>query len=132
MLKPRAKTMGEYKDASSFIWSPRPLALEEKAAKNVQSDQHKQTMASVVELLGGYTGDWSAAALEPLLVKFCEDKGLKLGQLAQPLRAALTGSNASPGIYEVRGRWLFFFLGWGGFVGACAVRVVCVVVGNGV
>jgi len=101
MLKPRAKTMGEYKDASSFIWSPRPLALEEKAAKNVQSDQHKQTMASVVELLGGYTGDWSAAALEPLLVKFCEDKGLKLGQLAQPLRAALTGSNASPGIYEV-------------------------------
>ena len=67
----------------------------------MQSDQHKQTMTDVVSLLGGYTGAWTTEALEPLLVKFTEDKGIKLGQLAQPLRAALTGSNASPGIYEV-------------------------------
>jgi glutamyl-tRNA synthetase len=101
MLKPRAKTMGEYKEASNFIWAPRPIEMEEKAAKNVQSDQQKQTMNDVIELLNGYSGEWSAAALEPLLVKMTEDKGIKLGQLAQPLRASLTGSNASPGIYEV-------------------------------
>jgi len=66
-----------------------------------QSDQQKQTMTDVIELLSGYGGEWSAAALEPVLVKLTEEKGIKLGQLAQPLRAALTGSNASPGIYEV-------------------------------
>jgi len=101
MLKPRAKTMGEYKEASTFIWYPRPIEMEEKAAKNVQSDQQNQTMNDVIELLNGYTGDWTAEAIEPLLVKMTEDKGIKLGQLAQPLRASLTGSNASPGIYEV-------------------------------
>ena len=101
MLKPRAKTMGEYRDAAYFIWAPRPIALEEKAAKNVQSEQQKQTMTDVIALLEAYAGAWTAEALEPVLVKMTEDKGIKLGQLAQPLRAALTGSNASPGIYEV-------------------------------
>lgn len=54
MLKPRAKTMGEYKEASNFIWAPRPIEMEDKAAKNVQSDQQKQTMNDVIELLNGY------------------------------------------------------------------------------
>ena len=81
MLKPRAKTMGEYKEAATFIWAPRPIEMEEKAAKNVQSDQQKQTMTDVIELLSGYGGEWSAAALEPVLVKLTEEKGIKLGQV---------------------------------------------------
>ena len=42
-----------------------------------------------------FLGEWSTAALEPLLVKMTEDKGIKLGQLAQPMRSALTGARVT-------------------------------------
>ena len=45
--------------------------------------------------------DWSAPTLEAAVKAFAEGKGLKLGKVAQPLRAALTGRTASPGIFEV-------------------------------
>ena len=45
--------------------------------------------------------DWQTAALEARLRDFVAAKGVKLGAVAQPLRAALTGSLASPGIFEV-------------------------------
>jgi glutamyl-tRNA synthetase len=100
MLKPRAKTLIEYREAAEFITASRPIVIEEKAAKGV-SGSAKEVLASIIELLKGYSGDWTAEAIEPMIVKFVEEKGLKLGQVAQPLRAALTGSTASPGIYEV-------------------------------
>ena len=40
-------------------------------------------------------------SLENLFKKVAEEAGLKLGKLAQPVRVALTGSTASPGIYDV-------------------------------
>ena len=45
--------------------------------------------------------DWTEAAIEAALRGLAESRELGLGKLAQPLRAALTGSNASPGIFEV-------------------------------
>jgi glutamyl-tRNA synthetase len=45
--------------------------------------------------------DWSEAALEAAVKAFAESRGVKLGSVAQPLRAALTGSTMSPGIFEV-------------------------------
>ena len=45
--------------------------------------------------------DWQIPALEARLRDFVAAKGIKLGVVAQPLRAALTGSLASPGIFEV-------------------------------
>jgi glutamyl-tRNA synthetase len=45
--------------------------------------------------------DWQAAAIEAAVRQFVETKGVKLGQVAQPLRAALTGSATSPGMFEV-------------------------------
>ena len=103
LLKPRARTLIEYRESGNFICAPRPLVLEEKAAKGC-SGAGKDVLVSIVEVLQGYSGDWTAEALEPVIVKFTEDKGLKLGQVAQPLRGALTGTTASPGIYEVM--WL--------------------------
>lgn len=100
MLKPRAKTLIEYREAAEFITASRPIVIEEKASKGV-SGSAKEVLTSIIELLKGYSGDWTAEAIEPMIVKFVEEKGLKLGQVAQPLRAALTGSTASPGIYEV-------------------------------
>ena len=45
--------------------------------------------------------EWTPAALEELVRGYAETAGLKLGQIAQPLRAALTGSTVSPGVFEV-------------------------------
>jgi glutamyl-tRNA synthetase len=45
--------------------------------------------------------EWQRERLEQEIRAFCEARGIKLGLLAQPLRAALTGSVASPGIFEV-------------------------------
>ena len=45
--------------------------------------------------------EWSEAALEEYIRAFASEANLKLGDVAQPLRAALTGTNASPGIFEV-------------------------------
>jgi glutamyl-tRNA synthetase len=45
--------------------------------------------------------DWQTVPLEQRVRRFAEAKGLKLGAIAQPLRAALTGTAASPGIFEV-------------------------------
>src|SRR3546814_4310327 len=44
---------------------------------------------------------WTEAALDAAVRDFAEAEGCKLGDVAQPLRAALSGSNTSPGIFEV-------------------------------
>ena len=45
--------------------------------------------------------DWTEAALEAAIRAFIEAEGVKLGAVAQPLRAALAGAVTSPGIFEV-------------------------------
>ena len=47
------------------------------------------------------TSAWTGADLEAAARSFAEAKGIKLGQVAQPLRAALTGATTSPPIFEV-------------------------------
>ena len=44
---------------------------------------------------------WDNEAVEACVREFADANDLKLGQVAQPLRAALTGSTVSPGIFEV-------------------------------
>jgi glutamyl-tRNA synthetase len=45
--------------------------------------------------------EWTALAAEAVVREFAEKSGAKLGQVAQPLRAALTGRLTSPGIFDV-------------------------------
>jgi glutamyl-tRNA synthetase len=58
-------------------------------------------MGKLVPALEQQANDWSEKPLEEAVRKFAEASGVKLGQVAQPLRVALTGSTASPGIFEV-------------------------------
>jgi len=97
-LKPRAKTVAELAEKAAFYVAPRPLALTPDAAKLLTGEART--------LLGGLAGtlgpvEWRHEPLEAALRDFITIKGLKLGVVAQPLRAALTGSTASPGIFEV-------------------------------
>ena len=96
-LKPRAKTLVELADIAHFYVAPRPIPLDDKA---------KTQLAPARPLLGALAQAldktaWDSASLEASVRAFAEAQGLKLGQAAQPLRAALTGSTASPPIFEV-------------------------------
>jgi glutamyl-tRNA synthetase len=98
-LKERAKTLVDLVDAASFIWAERPLVLDDKANGLLTVEARS--------LLGDVTGTletvdpWTAEATEQAVRAFAEQKGLKLGAVAQPLRAALTGRITSPGIFNV-------------------------------
>jgi glutamyl-tRNA synthetase len=96
-LKPRAKTLVELADIAHFYVAPRPIPTDDKA---------KTLLAPAKQLLGDLASQlsnvsWDAATLEAAVRSFAESRGLKLGAAAQPLRAALTGSTASPPIFEV-------------------------------
>ena len=98
-LKPRAKTINELADNAAFYVADRPLELSQKAAK-LLPEEGRARLGRLRPLLEGLD-DWSETALEAQVRAFAEAEDCKLGQIAQPLRAALTGSHASPGIFEV-------------------------------
>jgi glutamyl-tRNA synthetase len=98
-LKERAKTLIELFEASKFLWATRPLEISE-AAKVVLTAEAKAALAALLPQLEAVT-DWSAATIEAVVRPFAERSGLKLGAVAQPLRAALTGRTTSPPIFDV-------------------------------
>lgn len=98
-LKPRAKTMKELADLGQFYVSDRPLVFEEKAQKLIAKGG-KDLLADIKEILEKVE-NWSENELENSIRTLSEQRELKLGAVAQPLRAALTGSSISPGIFEV-------------------------------
>ncbi len=98
-LKERAKTLIELFDASRFLWSDRPLAIDDKA-KALLTPEAKTLLGSLVPQLEAAT-DWSPAAVEACVRSFADQGSLKLGAVAQPLRAALTGRITSPPIFDV-------------------------------
>ncbi|MDH5747847.1 MAG: glutamate--tRNA ligase [Rhodospirillales bacterium] len=98
-LKERAKTILELAENAAFYAFTRPLPLSEKAAKilDTKTRERLKRLHRLFEQLSA----WSTANLEETVRKFAEEEGLKLGMVAQPLRAALSGSTTSPGIFEV-------------------------------
>lgn len=101
MLKVRAKTLVEYREAADFFMTQRPIAVTPAAAKNIASEDSKQILRTLANLLQEYEGEWAPEALERCIKGFADEQGRKLGDLAKPARAALTGSTASPGLFEV-------------------------------
>ncbi|HRJ70524.1 MAG TPA: glutamate--tRNA ligase [Beijerinckiaceae bacterium] len=98
-LKERAKTVVELIDGARFLFASRPLALDDKARQNLDQSG-RERLALLLPALAA-VGDWSAPALEAAVRTVSEQTGAKLGHLAQPLRAALTGRATSPGIFDV-------------------------------
>ncbi|HVC62850.1 MAG TPA: glutamate--tRNA ligase [Acetobacteraceae bacterium] len=94
-LKERAKTLEELADSAAFLARPVPLPIEPKAAALLTPEARRMLRDLAAALAEcGFTSE----ALDAALRAFAERTGRKLGQVAQPLRAALTGSTASPGI----------------------------------
>jgi len=98
-LKERAKTLVELIDNAHFIIAERPLFLEDKAAAILDSPARSRLSALLPKLAA--CADWQEEALAALIRAHTEELGIKLKDLAQPLRAALTGRTTSPGVFEV-------------------------------
>jgi glutamyl-tRNA synthetase len=97
-LKLRPKTLVELAANARFLVAPRPLQPDEKAAKLLTSEA-REMLQELAGWLDG--GAWRQDSLEQRVRAFADKKRMKLGSVAQPLRAALTGSTASPGIFAV-------------------------------
>ena len=89
-LKERAKTLVELLDGAAFLFASRPLPMDEKAQAILEAGgrEHLRALLPRFDLLS----DWSAAAIEEAVRLYVADTKTKLGQVAQPLRAALTGT----------------------------------------
>lgn len=99
VLKSRAKNLIELASNSLFLYKNRPLDLDEKAQVLLDADA-RQLLASIHSALIDLD-DWTIVATEEKVKAIAEAAELGLGKLAQPMRAALTGSTSSPGIFDV-------------------------------
>ncbi|WP_340109172.1 glutamate--tRNA ligase [Pikeienuella sp. HZG-20] len=98
-LKERAKTLVELLDSAYYILADRPLDLDEKARKLLDEDARRR-LTRLTERLRNVSA-WTVEALEVQVRAFVDDESLKLGKIAQPVRAALTGRATSPGVFDV-------------------------------
>ncbi len=99
VLTPRAKDLDELAEGAAFLFKSVPLDMDEKAAL-LLAGEARDLLGRVHQALAR-TGDWTAEATEQAVREVAETSGVKLGQVAQPLRAALTGRATSPGIFDV-------------------------------
>ncbi|PZO79426.1 MAG: glutamate--tRNA ligase [Mesorhizobium amorphae] len=99
-LKDRAKTLVELAEGAAFLFAARPLALDAKAETLLAGDGRK-ILGDARAALAGVEGEWSAASTEAAVRAVAAQAGVKLGAVAQPLRAALTGRSTSPGVFDV-------------------------------
>ena len=99
-LRERAKTLPELLEMAHFILGSRPFEPDEKAARQLDTVS-RGMLGRLTERL--QNASWEQHILEAEIREFAEQEGLKLGKVAQPLRAALTGRTISPSVFDVMG-----------------------------
>ncbi len=97
-LKERAKTLLDLMKSAHYLFAVRPLVLDDKA-RQILADGGVAALQGLLPVLS--KAEWNADSLEAAVKGHAEASGAKLGKLAQPLRAVLTGTNTSPGIFDV-------------------------------
>jgi glutamyl-tRNA synthetase len=98
-LKARAHDLNQLADGARFLFATRPLVVDEKAS-GLLTDEARDHLTEVHATLGA-VANWDHDTLDAAVREVAERKEVKLGKLAQPLRAALTGQTTSPGIFDV-------------------------------
>ncbi|UOR14797.1 glutamate--tRNA ligase [Qipengyuania aquimaris] len=99
VLKTRARSINELADGAAFLFQKRPLEMTEKAA-GLLDDEARDRLSGLSKVLAE-ENSWTIEALEATTKSYAEQLELGLGKLAQPMRAALTGTTTSPGIFDV-------------------------------
>jgi len=95
----RAKTLAAVGAMAKYYLQEPPIEIEDKARKALGEDG-QAVLSDMVEVLGAVS-DWSEEGIKAALSAYADAKELKVGKVFQPLRAALTGAMASPGVTEV-------------------------------
>ena len=98
-LNARSKTLKDMA-ADALFYFRDDIAYEEKAARKFLKPAALEPLQLLIEQLEALP-DFSEKTLEGAFVAVMEKTGLKLGKIAQPVRVALTGRTASPGIFEI-------------------------------
>jgi len=98
-LKERAKTLVELLDGAAFLFAARPLAMDAKA-EEILARAGRLHLRNLLPRLAKLE-EWSPTSTEGAVRAYADEQGAKLGVVAQPLRAALTGRSTSPGIFDV-------------------------------
>jgi glutamyl-tRNA synthetase len=98
-LKARAHDLNQLAGGARFLFATRPLVVDEKAS-GLLTDEARDHLTEVHATLGA-VANWDHDTLDAAVREVAERKEVKLGKLAQPLRAALTGQTTSPGIFDV-------------------------------
>lgn len=98
-LKERAKTLVDLHKSAAFLLTERPLALDEKATKALDGPG-KELLVEILATLEA-APEWTRDVLEASIQGIADKRDLKFGKVAQPVRAALTGTTASPSIFEI-------------------------------
>ncbi len=101
-LKERAKTLIELIEGARYLFVERPLPMEDKAAAILDKNDGagRAILKQLIPHLSGLSY-WNLESIEEEVRKFTDAQELKLGQVAQPIRAALTGKTTSPGVFDV-------------------------------
>ena len=97
-LKERAKTLVELLNNAYYLYTENPLQMDEKALKLLETGKE-----NIRELIVKFSSlpAWEGEIIETAVREHAAELGVKLGQVAQPLRAALTGRSSSPGLFDV-------------------------------
>ena len=98
-LKPRANSLVALAESAAFYVRERPVPIDAKARKFLGGDA-RPSLEALAETLGAIV-PWDESAIEQAVRGLAQQRDVKLGAIAQPLRASLTGSTVSPGIFEV-------------------------------
>jgi glutamyl-tRNA synthetase len=99
-VKQRSRTLVELADNLVFYAKDGPPAIADDKARALLTPEARALLGKLAKALEG-KNDWSQKYTEDAIRRFAEAEGVKLGQVAQPLRVALSGSTVSPGIFEV-------------------------------
>ena len=98
-LKARAHTLHQLAEGAGFLFAKRPLSIEAGAADLLSAEA--RSLLALAHAALAQLDDWEHDALDAAVREVADRTGVKLGKLAQPLRAALTGRTTSPGIFDV-------------------------------
>jgi glutamyl-tRNA synthetase len=100
-VKQRSRTLVELADNLVFYARSGPPPIADDKARGQVTPEAKALLGKLADALDAEAGNWGEKQVEEAIRRFAEAQGVKLGQVAQPLRVALTGSTVSPGIFEV-------------------------------
>ena len=98
-LRLRAQTISQLVDISLFYCFSRPLKYTARAEEILEKTDRSRLVALLPAL--STIDDWTEETLKEVIVSHADNIGQKLGSIALPLRAALTGTHNSPSIFEV-------------------------------